>query len=241
MELIDIIKHAGQLEPQARYDSAHEMVLALEKIEISTDSQNDLLFGLELQEISIDDLRPSNITTPPQAPSIQPASVEMVIPKSFYGLLGILTISIVGLIISVIESSEDPRSPTNPKEMFNSLDSQTQLRQCEHFIDDRQSSFVLGPKESYNVALQDINGDGLAEAFFVNLMARSISMYVNDGTSRIDNITPVTLNIPRMMTPPLFEDINKDGILDIIGLHNDQSRITILKGLPEEQFRPIEV
>ena len=69
-------------------------------------------------------------------------------------------------------------------------------------------------------------------------MARSISMYVNDGTSRIDNITPVTLNIPRMMTPPL-EDINKDGILDIIGLHNDQSRITIL--VSGRAVPPIEV
>ena len=94
LELVDIIKRAGQLNPQARYESVQKMIQALERIEVSTESQKNLLFGLELQEISIDDLHPSNTPTLPEVNSTQPASVEMVIPNSLYGLLGVLTISV---------------------------------------------------------------------------------------------------------------------------------------------------
>ena len=53
--------------------------------------------------------------------------------------------------------------------------------------------------------------------------------YIFDDASEIE--------FSRSEAPPLFGDIDKDGLLDLVGLHQELSTITISKGLGSRDFR----
>ena len=99
----------------------------------------------------------------------------------------------------------------------------------------------MGPRETYNMSLMDVNKDGYLDAAFMSLMDKSISLYMGDGKSMLDGLNAIEIPTLRAVTAPLFGDIDNDGILDIVGLHQDNSRITIHKGLKDNNFRGLEV
>ena len=85
----------------------------------------------------------------------------------------------------------------------------------------------------------DVDQDGFLDALFINQLDQSLSLYW--GNQNFGFSEPSTLSILRSGNPPTIEDINGDGKKDIILLHRDLSRMSILKQTDSRSFSEPEL
>ncbi len=255
-ELVEIIEKAGRRSPQERYSNAGEMRLALEGLSLSCSDAEQQLFGIQISETSIDELfhsrsdltsildRPTSVDNP--AHPTQSDAITATSLKRLTTLMVGVVVLLLGigalLVFDKQESTQaTPALDNTVAAVATGTDSKNTFERCSTFIEDTQSSLQVGPREAYNMSMGDFNQDGFQDAAFANLMDKSISLYFGDGQKMIDTIEPIEIPTLRLFTQPLFGDIDKDGNIDIVGLHQDASRITIHKGLGDGHFRGLDV
>ncbi len=259
-DLIDIVEKAGHRSPDQRYQNATEMRQALEGLSLSCSDVEQQLFGIQIAETSIGDLYNSrseltsildgstsvkSATDTPQNDPLNTTALNRL--NALMGGVVLLLLGIGGLLIfdkqdskqvspSLEGSTEKSTATVSP----NATPTKT-FDRCSTFIEKTQSSLQVGPREAYSMSMGDFNRDGLQDAAFANLMDKSISLYYGDGQKMIDAIEPIEIPTLRLATQPLFGDLDNDGLMDIVGLHHDASRITIHKGLKDGNFRGLDV
>ena len=261
-ELVAIIAKAGKRSASNRYATAKDMAIALEELNIAATANQPLLFGLELKEIPLTDLVSNQSMTSIREKTVQNtsqtsqfSSVEL--PQPSKGTLWLIGLSIGTMLLLLLgiagillfdRESQSKNSFTNTSINNEQLTINSEVKtleptfkQCDTFIQQTQSSFQIGPRETHNMIITDANKDGYQDAAFMNLMDKSISLYLGDGKSMIDDLSAIEIPTLRSFAAPLFGDINNDGIMDIVGLHQDGSRISINKGLGDNAFRSLEI
>lgn len=256
-ELISIIAKAGRRSAINRYATAKDMAIALEELSLPSTSNTPLLFGLDLKEIPLTELVSNQSMTSIREKTARNISQtsqfsSVGLPQSskntlwFIGLsigtMLLLLLGIAGILLFDRESQSNNSLENNPIESGSTVEvPKTIFEQCDTFIQQTQSSFQMGPRETHNMVITDANKDGYQDAAFTNLMDKSISLYLGDGKSMIVDLPSIEIPTLRSFAPPLFGDIDNDGINDMVGLHQDSSRISINKGLEGNAFRTLEV
>jgi len=244
-DLVNIIETAGQRSPENRYSTAAEMRDALRRLNLNVECDESLLFGLPVRETPIHPQQFEAMTTIGSQPN---ASIEAEVTKTaknlnrlIYIMVGVLFILLgIGSILAYDRLREQATMETTSGTLVKSELIQ-KIEQCPYQITSTQTSLVMGPRESYNMVMNDFNGDGHQDAAFANLMDKSFSVYYGDGQNPIDALEAIEVNSVRSFTAPLFGDVNKDGIVDMVGLHKDSSTITVHKGLSPTSFRGLEM
>ncbi len=254
-DLVDILVKAGQRNPEQRFASAREMQEALERLTLLEPIDHKMLFGIELREVPLrelydneqltsirDRLQPSLTDNSKAQPSTSSADSTI----RLLGIIVILLVTIIGFLIyqqAFSSNLDSTTTQTKQTAQTNTAIDQSprQFEKCSTFIERTQHTLVLGPRESFSMSMGDFNNDGFTDAVFANLMDKSISLYQGNESTNLSDLTPIETDTIRIFTPPLFGDIDKDGLVDMVGLHQDNSRITIHKGLPNNTFRDLEV
>ena len=244
-ELVDIIEKAGQRSIENRFASAFEMRQALRGLNLNVDCDESLLFGLPVQETPIQAVHLDTMTT---IGSQSAVSIEAEVTKTAkdinrlsYLMVGVLII-LLGIGSTLVYDRIKEDKPVEPATVQTTpTETPETLEKCAYEITSTQTSLVMGPRETYQMVMSDINGDGHQDAAFANLMDKSFSIYFGDSKSPIDTLDAIEVKSVRSFAPPLFGDVNKDGFVDLVGLHQDASTITVHKGLSRTSFRGLEV
>jgi len=213
-ELVDIIARGGKSKPEDRYNSAQEMINALKNIESSLPESEHSLMGLQLEEVSIQDLSPS-----PRIPvSSQNESMELKALNSVRWLLLVVVAILLifgGVVlwqVQVVSSSSiDSRSFTE--------DNVSVIPMCDNPIRSFTRLSKLGPKESLQSTFEDINKDGQMDVLFVNQYSQTMSIYF--GNDEYKMLDPLEIDLERSGSKPIVADLNNDGLMDIVSLHID--------------------
>lgn len=244
-DLVNIIEKAGRRSPENRFSTAGDMGTALRGLNLNVECDESLLFGLPVRETPI---QPKQLEAMTTIGSQTNASIEAEVTKTAenlnrlsYLMVGVLIILLgIGSILAYERLGQDKTSNFTTVPITQSEPVQ-KIEQCSYQITSTQTSLVMGPRESYNMVMNDFNGDGNHDAAFANLMDKSFSVYFGDGKSPIDTLQAIEVKSVRSFAAPLFGDVNKDGMVDMVGLHSDASTITVHKGLSRTSFRGLEM
>ena len=236
--IVDVIAKAGKLKTIGRYQSAEEMRKDLLRQLSSLPKADVSLLDVEVDEVhwkSFDSQR--STTTNPSSIN----TVDIRVPKSIYAgftlLICLLALNIFNLFN---ERSNQKTTDSNQPSVSdigaveNSVD-----KYCNNSATSYQEQKKIGPREARNSRIYDIDSDGYNEAIFVNMVDRKLSIYW--GNSNFEMGEAEEIEFEWSSTKPLFSDVNRDGLTDIIGFHPNHNRITILKNKGNRSFRGMEM
>lgn len=236
-DLVSIIEKAGKINPEERYQSVRDMKQDVEQALSILPACSVSLCGLQLEEILIEDLEPLWSDT---GNSInKDISSTMKAPPLLYWSIGLILL----LLLSLVVRSFSPEINLLPENNIQVSKETTFIQkvetysQCPNAPQEYQDLIRLGPRVTTNHRLYDLDKDGLTDAFFVNLLDESISIYWGNANFSFDN--PEEIPFGRSIASPLFSDIDHDGVEDIVGFHFQKNEISIQKGLQNRKFREV--
>ena len=224
-QIVDVIQKAGALHPASRYQSAEEMGAILHKILGTLPKSEISLLEVQSEEVLWDVAEFSNSVVENNTMN---NTVEITLPKTVYGVFAIILI-LLGLIVVNLFSD---RSSTTV------LPSAPTYTQCPNSPSAYQNQNVLGPRETRAAKFFDIDNDNYMDAVFVSLLDRTLSIYW--GNEDFELGVAQEMRLERSVSAPLFSDVDRDGLIDIIGLHAHNNKISISKNLGSRQFRGME-
>ena len=94
---------------------------------------------------------------------------------------------------------------------------------CSDVIETQHQFRRLGPRETVAAGLIDVDGDGSKDAVYANQLDQSISIYWGNSNYTFDELFEIPVG--RINQLPLIGDVNRDGLLDTVTLHEDESKI----------------
>ena len=230
--LVDIIEKGGRNRPEDRYSSAHEMIQDLKVIEGSLPETEHSLMGLQLVEVSVQDLTPT-----PVQPVSQHQSIELKALNSVRWMLGVVVLLLVGIAAVVlwqIQYSAQQRGDVQTS--IGKDNPQVEIPMCSQPVRSFTRLTKLGPKESVQTSFEDLNRDGKMDLIFVNQYSRSLSIYW--GNEDYEMQEPLEIPYARSRARPIIGDFNQDGVLDMVSSHIDLQRIKVHYGVSETEWKP---
>lgn len=214
--LVDIIEKGGKHKPEERFASAQEMIQALKSIEASLPESEHSLLGLQLQEVSVQELRPS-----PIAPLVtENQSMELKTLHSMRWLLILVVVLLLGIGSALLwQSFTRVVVPASVQE------EKARIPMCKNQVQSFARMSKLGPRESVQTAFADINQDGKMDALYVNQYDQNLSMYWGNAEHKLNDVLEVPFE--RSRSRPIIADVNNDGLLDMVSLHIDLQIVQI--------------
>ena len=212
--LVDIIERGGQHNPKERFASANEMLYALQQIEPTLPETDHSLMGIHFGEVSINDL----VLETASQDSGRDESVEIKVLSSVRWMLisiMVLFVGVAGVILWQIQNIQN--SQTN----LVSVEVERDVSLCQSPISSFSRMVKLGPKESVQTSLEDLDKDGMVDALFVNQWDETLSIYWGNSEHTIAD--PLEVYFPRSRSKPIIADFNQDGMMDFLSLHCDWS------------------
>ncbi len=114
------------------------------------------------------------------------------------------------------------------------------LPECADRLRSFDSTRRLGPRETTDVAVGDVDADGQIDAFFSNQLEESLTVYWGNGRGLLED--PVEIAAGRVGTAVALGDLNGDGHKEIVVANQDDARLRILPGLGDRRFgNPVDV
>jgi hypothetical protein len=92
----------------------------------------------------------------------------------------------------------------------------------------------LGPEESVDADIADVDGDGLPDVLFANVMAESVSIWWGRKAGLPTERTDV--KVGRVATVPAIADVDDDGNPDLVAGLYDDAAIGVVLGLGGRAF-----
>jgi hypothetical protein len=96
---------------------------------------------------------------------------------------------------------------------------------CEDALERFAERVLPGPVESMDASARDLDGDGTAEAFFVNQGDATVTVRAGDPTGGFS--VRATWQSGRGDSAPVFGDFDGDGILDVALAQPDENRLRV--------------
>ncbi len=222
--LVDVIERGGKHKTTDRFTSAKEMMQALKQVEMELPESEHSLMGLQLVEVSVEDL--GKVNTNSQV--VTAATVEMDMLHSLRWMM----LVVVGLLLVVmggvfyVQFLKAPAVSVVPAD-----DGFADIPMCEDAITSFAKSFKPGPREAQASRFFDLNRDGRQDALFINQLDQNMSVYWGNEAGKFDE--PAEFAYPRSRNRPLFGDLNNDGQLDMVSLHVDLQNIQVHYSNPD--------
>ena len=221
MALLDFFERAGSESLGVRFPSAGEMQGVLEEILRSLDDERYIrLTPIDFHSVHRYE---SQLSSSKPVQSLGTVSTEQLQVQTNRWLKGVLLIlvvmlgTILGLSVQVLRLSPE-NGPIDSTES-NKMD----IPACRQIIETQHLFRRLGPRETVAAGLMDVDKDGFIDAVYANQMDQSISIYWGNPDSALDEF--VEIKVGRINQLPLIGDLNKDGLLDFVTLHEDESNI----------------
>jgi len=232
LELVQIIAKGGMHDPSERFASAQEMMQALKQIELILPESDHTLMGIHLGEVSVEELRLSSSTNS----RLPDESIELKVLSSVRWMLVIIVVlfvSVVGIVFWQIRAV--PTKNLQGNQLSPTLDLDLPL--CQNPISSFARMVKLGPKESVQTSLEDLDKDGMLDALFVNQWDESLSIYWGNSEHTMED--PLEVYFPRSRSKPIIADFNHDGMMDFLSLHVDLQLMYLhLANAPKVWSRP---
>lgn len=92
----------------------------------------------------------------------------------------------------------------------------------------------LGPRETVDASLQDLDADGHLDALYVNQLDETLTIRWGDGTRNLGPRSEVSIG--RVGTAPAVGDLDEDGVPDLIVARSDDAELAWLRGLGGRQL-----
>ena len=216
--LLQILDRAGQEDPTKRFTSATTMQQALETIHNQQDVNLDELLNLHSVEHPVEKPVPT-----PNLPSSEQSLQEEA--KRWSKWSTILSGVVALLLVANLVRSEQPypvQTNTTPEE--NTED----IPLCDDAITSFTPITKLGPKETVSAGFVHMDNDDYIDAVFVNQLSGSISIYWGNAEGTMGEAQEYKTG--RIKAVPVMGDVNQDGILDMVTLHYDESKIKLHLG-----------
>ena len=210
-ELVDIIEKGGRHKPDDRYNTAQEMMQSLKAIEHTLPESDHSLMGLQLVEVSIQDLMP----TPSQPAITHNESMELKALNSVRWMLFLVVLLLIGISGAVMWQLRD----AGTSKLTVDPEVVSEMPMCTQSVRSFNRLTKLGPKESVQVLFEDLNQDGKEDALFVNQYSQSLSVYL--GNEEHLMLESFEMPFDRSRSRPIVNDFNNDGLLDMVSLHID--------------------
>lgn len=213
--LCEVLVRAGAYAPDERFPDAASMASALRRI-------LDELPGRE--SIRLADLTPlprldtHAPTDPVERPTARPARLGLLV--SLGASLG------VGVALGGLVRNETVVRAPEP------------LALCPNGSRSARAMTQLGPRETVDGVVADLDQDGSADMVFVNQLDETLSVYWGGSTKLLAD--PTTIRVGRSSSRPAIGDVDGDGRLDMIVPHTDDAQFLLLRGRPERSFAPGE-
>ena len=222
--LLQILDRAGQEDPTKRFASATTMKQALEAIHNQQDVNLEELLNLHSVEHPVEKPVPA-----PNQPSSEQSLQEET--KRWSKWSTVLSGVVALLLVANLFRSEQP-SPvqTNTTSKENTED----IPLCDDAITSFTPITKLGPKETVNAGFVHMDNDDYIDAVFVNQLSGSISIYWGNAEGTMGEAQEYKTG--RIKGPPVMGDVNKDGILDMVTLHYDESKIKLHLGTDDRRW-----
>ena len=218
--LLHFFEKAGTEILQDRFQTAEEMQGALEDIVKSIDADKyTRLTPTDFQSVHRYESQLSSKSKPvsnDSALSTEQLQVETNRwIKGASAILALMLLIVVGLSIQILRLSPDNVSIEETAVV--------EIPACTETIETQHQYRKLGPRETVASAMIDVDGDGFVDAVYTNQMDKTLSVYWGNPEYKLDET--MEMEIGRSSHRPLIGDINKDGKLDMVTLHGDESRI----------------
>lgn len=220
-ELLFIIEKAGAEDPLKRFPNATAMKQILQAIQTADSTELELLLQVSSIEEPIEKLS-SFISSKEQSvqEDVRRWSKWSMILSGFVALL---------LCVNLFRAQMNPISSniasTTKEEVFP----------CEETITSVTNLTKLGPKESVNAAFLHMDDDVYLDAVFVNQLSGNISIYWGNKDGLMGEAQEYSTG--RIKAVPVMGDINKDGFVDMITLHYDESKIKLHLGTANRSWK----
>jgi hypothetical protein len=95
----------------------------------------------------------------------------------------------------------------------------------------------MGPRESIEAAIEDLDADGHPDVLVNNNHSASVSVWW--GRTGGMPLETLELSTGRTDSRPAVADLDGDGILDLVVGNNDDSRLGVVRGLGDRRFAPV--
>ena len=220
--VVDLFRRAGMEEPTERFESAQEMMTAVDALLQDLDpSFHQRLTPHDFHSVHRFESRLSSKSKSSSSVSLHPSGLsteEMQAQTNRWlrGVSGLLLVLLLGVIALGYKLFSLVPSSTETVETVS-----TDIPLCEDFVVTQHQFRALGPRETQNASLMDIDGDELLDAVYANQLDQSLSIYW--GNERGAFQEPTVVDVGRLSRPPLIGDLNQDGRLDMVTLHQDES------------------
>ena len=223
MTLLSFFEKAGAEVLAERFQTAEEMQGALGDIVKSIDAaQYTRLTPHDFQSVHRYESQLSSRSKP--VPEDNLLSTEELQAqtnrwiKRASAILLVMLLIVVGLSIQILRLD-----PDNTVKANGSTELVASIPACTETIETQHQFRTLGPRETQGAAMIDVDGDGFIDATYTNQMDKTVSVYWGNSEYAFGEL--MEMEIGRSHHPPLIGDINHDGMLDMVTLHNDESRI----------------
>ena len=227
--LVDIIEKGGRNRPEDRYSSALEMIQALKAIEGILPETEHSLMGLQLVEVSVQDLTPI-----PTQPVSQNQSIELKALNSVRWMLGVVVLLLVGIAAVVLwQIQYGAQQRGDGQTSIGKANPQVEIPMCTQPVRSFTRLTKVGPQESVQTSFEDLNRDGKMDLIFVNQYSQSLSIYW--GNEDYEMQDPLEIPYARSRARPIIGDFNQDGLLDMVSSHIDLQRIKLHYGVGETE------
>ena len=221
IDVLHFFERAGAESLNERFTSAQEMQHVLEGIVRSLDSDRyTRITPLDFQSVHRHESQLSSASKPTQ--SLGTVSTEQLQiqtnrwVKGVVVILVVMLLTVLGLGIQVLRLS--------PEQGATSLQqSNMEIPACEQTIETQHQFRRLGPRETVAAGLLDVDGDGYMDAVYSNQLDQSLTIYWGNIDYALDVFTEI--KVGRINQVPLIGDLNKDGLVDFVTLHEDESNI----------------
>ena len=221
IELLDFFEHAGAESLADRYQSAQKMQTALEEIVRSLDGERyTRLTPIDFQSVHRYESQLSSASKPIQ--SVSTVSTEQLQVQTNRWIKGAVIILVV-MLLTVLGLSIQVLSLSPEKNSMALQESTSDIPACEQIIETQHQFRRLGPRETVAAGLLDVDGDGFVDSVYSNQMDQSISIYWGNADHALDSF--VEIEVGRINQLPLIGDLNRDGLVDFMTLHEDESNI----------------
>ena len=221
MELLEVFERAGAESLEDRFQSAQEMQSVLEQIIRSLDGDRyTRLTPVDFQSVHRYESQLSSASKPVQ--SVGTVSTEQLQVQTNRWIKGVVVILVV-MLLTVLGLSIQVLSLSSENPSIDLQKSKGDIPACEQIIETQHQFRRLGPRETVAAGLLDVDGDGFVDSVYSNQMDQSLSIYWGNSDYALEAF--VEIEVGRINQLPLIGDLNRDGLLDFVTLHEDESNI----------------